>query len=360
MESLNITAHINKPGAIAQVMTTGVVPQIGGALRPFHRLDLLHKRLNLGPCQINQFWFDRNQLYPTRNRSARMYQPIVDAYWDLCQAESTDRDPEVQENYLLAKLLPNIRDQKAREVFRDSVPSRRFDTEPKEEVSTDLEDLLSRNTEAMPVPDFHRSTADVLGPPEYAEENWELYDEMAEQLLAPGRERLPISKDEAVAEVRRRWQEWLTSIGRRRRGGEREKLMLDILSHESKAAFHRAYSLVWSELIQVLSRNHRLDNRGDRFHRFWHSTMAQKCQAYPTQYAHLFHGHVFGLHPASAMFIQTTTGRRLIGDWLLDDCRERYELLLSGINLAIFHYSTVYDERRHNRRVRMSNDLRDI
>ena len=357
---LSFRAHINKPGAITQYMTTGVLPRIGDPLRPIYELDLLHKPLDLGPCQIEQFWFDRNKLYPTRNRPAVMYQPIVDVYWDLCQTESADRDPEVQENYLLAKLLPNIRDQKAREVFRDSVPSRRFDTEPKEESATDLEDLLSRNTQAMSVPDFHRSTADVLGPPEYAEEDWELYDEMAEQLLAPGRERLPISEAEAVTEVRRRWQEWLTSIGRRRRGAEREKLMLDILSHESKAAFHRAYSLVWSELIQVLSRNHRLDERGARFHRFWHSTMAQRSQAYPTQYAHLFHGHIFGLHPASSMFIQTATGKRLIGDWLLDASREKYELLLSGINLAIFHYSSVYDERRHDRRMRVSNDLRHI
>lgn len=347
-----IKLEITQPEAIARFMTTGTMPEPDGPLRPIYKFDLLHQPVELGPYRFEQWWIDRGKLYPTRNRSAPMYGPILNAFWDICRSASTHNDPEVQESFLLAKLLPHIRIQKAAEVFLDSVTHQRVDWAPKREAAEELELILSQGTEPMSIQRFHELTADLLGPPQYDDESWELYDVMAEQLLEQGRELLGASDtyaDEAVNDVRKRWENWLTNIGRRH-GKEHQKQMLDILSYESKAAFHRAYSTVWDKLVQVLKNNYGLDEPGRRFHRLWHTDKVQHSHEFPTQYAHRFHGHVFGLHPATALFISTPTGRSLIADYLLRDHEEPYTRMINGIALAITHYKSVYEQYQENRR----------
>ncbi len=352
MQSDQIHLLITQPEVLATFMTTGTLPGADQRLQRVYSFDLLHQPVDLGPCRIEQWWIDRGKLYPTRNLDAPMYGPILNAYWDICRSESTQDDPEVQESFLLAKLLPHIRSQKAAQVFLDSVTHQRDDWASKKEAAEELEAMLSQSKKPMSTEEFHSHTADVLGPPHYDDGSRDLYDEMAEQLLGHGRELLSASDsyaDEAVKAVRKRWEDWLTNIGRRH-SKEQQKKILDILSYESKAAFHRAYSAVWTKLIPVLEKYHGLDKRGTRFHRLWHTDRVHACHEYPNQYAHLFHGHIFGLHPASAAFMSTPTGKKLIGDCLLDDSQETYELLLNGLDLAVYHYMYVYNQYREDRR----------
>ena len=336
--------EVTHPVAITNFMTTGVMMEAGQQYRSTHSFDLLRQPLDLGVCRIDQWWIERNKLYPTRGRSAPMYTRIVDAFWDQCRAASTDRDSEIQESYLLAMLLPHIRDQGAGTVFRDAVPHRRSAKSRKAESAEELDLLLSQSAQAVDVEVFHRFTSDTLGPPEYPQAVVDHYDEMVEHLLAPARQHLDNADDDAaVSGLTQRWLKWKSTIGRHS-GKDDMKRVLDMLSYESKAAFHRAYSAVWTQLIRVLERNHGLDRIGARFHRFWQLDQTQVSAEYHTQYAHLFHGHIFSLHPASATFMQTPTGRRLAGDWLLDDSQANYERLVCGLMVACSHYTDVYEQ----------------
>ena len=342
--SAAVEFEVTHPFAIASFMTTGKMVEAGHQHRSTHSFDLLRQPLDLGVCRIYQWWIERNKLYPTRGRSAPMYTRIVDAFWDQCRAASTVRDPEIQESYLLAMLLPHIRDQGAGTVFRDAVPHRRSAKSRKTESAEELDLLLAQSNQAVDVETFHRFTSDILGPPEYPQAVIDQYDEMVEHLLAPGRQQLDNSEQHAaISGVTQRWLKWKKTIGRHS-GKDDMKRVLDMLSFESKAAFHRAYSAVWTELIKVLELDHGLDSTGARFHRFWQLDQTQISAAYPTQYAHLFHGHIFGLHPASATFMQTQTGRGLTGAWLLDDCQANYERLVCGLMVACSQYTDVYEQ----------------
>lgn len=344
MQSTQVKIEVTHPDAIASFITTGTMMEPGQQHRSIHTFDLLHQPLDLGVCQFEQWWIERNKLYPTRNRPAPMYTRIMEAFWDLCRAASTDGDPEIQESYLLAMLLPHIRDQGAGTVFRDSVPHRRSARSRKADSADELEQLLSHSEQPTKVEAFHRFTSDTLGPPSYAQAVRDCYDEMVEHLLAPGRQKLgDADHHAAVSGVTQRWLKWKSTIGRHS-GKDDMKRVLDVLSYESKAAFHRAYSAVWKKLIPVLERNHGLDTIGARFHRFWQLDQTQVSVEYPNHYAHLFHGHIFGLHPASATFMQTPTGRRLTGDWLLDDSQANYERLICGLMVACSHYTDVYEQ----------------
>lgn len=350
MESVPVTLPLPQPELIAQYMTTGALTDTDLPAFQAPTLCLTMQPLDLGVCQIDQWWIERSQLYPTRQRAARMYTPIVDAFWQLCRAESTDDDPQIRESYLLAKLLPQIRDQGARDVFRDSVIHRRSSHRAKREDADQLEALLSRSFEPKSVEAFHRLTADLLGPPDYTAEDMEHYYNMVEHLLAPGRALLSLAQPEvALAETERRWQSWMSQISRRS-GKEDEKRVLDVLSYECKAAFHQAYSAVWTELINVLERQHGLTPRGARFHRWWQRVHTQTSYECPELNAYLFHGHIFGLHTASGTFIDTAVGKRLIGNWLMADSQETFEQLLGGLAVAVTQYYSVYDQQRLNRR----------
>ena len=82
---------------------------------------------------------------------------------------------------------------------------------------------------------------------------------------------------------------------------------------------------------------------------------------------HLFHGHVFGLHPASGELLRTATGQKLVGSWLSEhgDVASRpgneeslarrqaepaFGRLLYAIYVAILHYAGRRDHAAFTRR----------
>jgi hypothetical protein len=65
---------------------------------------------------------------------------------------------------------------------------------------------------------------------------------------------------------------------------------------------------------------------------------------------HLFHGHVFGLHPASGELLRTAAGRELMAEWLQAPTVATWERLLHGILVAVFNYAERREQLTSNRR----------
>ena len=149
----------------------------------------------------------------------------------------------------------------------------------------------------------------------------------------------------------------MRNIGRHR-GRDLEKQVLDILSYEARAAVHRCYSCVWSDLIPVLSCEAGLSVESLRFLQLWHQEWVSESDLSQTDRAdfHLFHGHLFAVHPATATLARTATGRRLIGEYLVAPTPEArvepFRRLLAAVNLALHAYRGRRELHREERRKR--------
>ena len=128
---------------------------------------------------------------------------------------------------------------------------------------------------------------------------------------------------------------------------------MDILSYEVRVTIHRAYSQLWEVVSNWLCNELTTSFASLAFHRFWHFDMQWPSNEFDSQASHLFHGHIFALHPATAFFTQTETGRRLLGDWLVTTVYgweyrpnpETPELrrLLQGLSIAVCDYSNRHE-----------------
>ncbi|MCA9118303.1 MAG: hypothetical protein KDA79_24735, partial [Planctomycetaceae bacterium] len=150
----------------------------------------------------------------------------------------------------------------------------------------------------------------------------------------------------------------------RRGGNSDQKRILDILSYEARAAVHRCYSAVWVGIIDTLSECDGWSAEADRFHKLWHLDQCWQGDDEGRSNFHLFHGHIFGLHPACADFVETPTGRQLIGEWLAsghdpscgqavgipDSAAPQFERLLGGILIAVMAYASRHQDTAENRR----------
>ena len=190
----------------------------------------------------------------------------------------------------------------------------------------------------MDIKKFRDVTATVLGPPQYDANVQDAYKRMAEPLLARGRDALGRWGEVGVEAPLQEWRHCMGSIGRHR-GHETEKKVLDIISFETRAALHRCYSATWCELLPHLAKKYNMTPESQAFHRLWHLDQCLPTDD-PDVRFHLFHGHVFGLHPASGLFATTSTGAELIGDWLQDPKSEGpFQRLLHGISIATASYA---------------------
>jgi hypothetical protein len=242
-------------------------------------------------------------------------------------------------SYLLAKLVPYARSKGSRRVFLDSVPLAPGSRKKVDQTIRDLEEQLEATREReMDKVEFQNHTATLLGPPAYPDEVQIRYREMETSLLGEGREILCKQGVGGVAPFLDRWAGWMKSIGRHR-GHEVDKQILDIFSYECRAALYRCYSAVWCLLIPHLAQKYRWDEPSNRFHRLWHLEPSVPSTR-EIAYFHLFHGHVFALHPACGLFITTKTGGQLLGDWLkVGDAGTTFHRLLHGIVVACNFYA---------------------
>ena len=335
-------------------------PEISAPLRNF-RFNLCRKPIQLGPLAFDHWWMNTSTLYGQRNRPASNQEAVIDCFWAKCMEQGSVLDDMVQESYILAKLLPHARSNGSRKVFVDCYPTRQGGRKEMDESVANLNARLaeSRNQE-MDMLDFNRGTADLLGPPAYPQEVQDRCFELSQELLCEARKALEERGPEGLGVPLDRWTKWMNSIGRHR-GHELEKQVLDVLSYECRTALHRCYSLVWCLLIRHLQENYAISPEAAMFHNFWHLDHCMPSNQPELMNFHLFHGHVFALHPACGTFIQTQIGCELLGDWLEDPRPPRSGRLLHGLFVAMHHYAQrnqVYSLlRRGESRVKSVSDM---
>jgi len=202
--------------------------------------------------------------------------------------------------------------------------------------------------------DFQRQSGVLLGPPAYSDQAIAEYLELSAQLLAVAASQLIENPQSALEAVRSRWTEWMRTVGRRS-GKEIKKQVLDALSYECRASMHRCYSLTWHHFLRRWAELGQMSDQAIMFHRLWHLEMMDRHDGSSLPNGHLFHGHIFGLHPAGSSFIQTATGHNLIGEWLRTaagtaEFDTAFRRLLNGLMIAICQFSQKREEHASYRR----------
>jgi hypothetical protein len=315
-----------------------------------YSFQLCRKATQFGDIRVDQVWMPHGSVYGQRNSTASNRDSIVNAFWSLCRrAGSDEEDDGVKDSYLLAKLLPEVRSNGSRRVFQDAVTARETIALRQRLLSSLEERLASGRNHRLDMVSFRDQTAILLGPPSYEEEVWCRYRHYEAELFDEGHQALEQGRDAEGALAR--WRSWMTGVSRRR-GNDLDKLVLDIFSYECRAALHRCYSAVWVELLPLLTERYAFTNETVRFHRLWHLEQSTDSNDLRAQF-HLFHGHIFGLHPGTYLFAQTRTGGELIGEALIEPrLGPAFERLLNGLMLAMYEFSERTQGNRDRRRGR--------
>lgn len=324
--------------------------------------ELCRKAEQVGPLVLDHWWMNTRRLYGQRRRPAPNLQNITAYFWALCRQHRTAADPEVQESYLLANLVPWARSNAGRRIFADAHLTRpELLDSSTVEVQKNLEELLRKSRQdTLTLAAFNDRTADILGPPNLAAEIRDRYQEVVEDLLGEARAALGKDSCAGVKIAVAAWQQMMRGIGRRA-GFGLDKQVLDILSYECRAALHRCYSAVWWDLLPHLALKHHLSPPSLRFLAFWHLDHCGAAEQGAHALFHLFHGHIFGLHPAGGTFLQSPIGRSLLGAWLQKpESEAAYGQLLHGMYVTLYHYSDLRDLGSTGRRKQPTSQSDDM
>jgi hypothetical protein len=327
---------------------------VGGETFTF---TLCRKAERLGSMLVDHWWMPTTDLYHQRihrHGEGANYKAVTEAFWALCRGGDSHVERDVQESYLLARLLPFARSQGSRRIVADAylAPKNRAPRAEREAAVNELNELLGRcGTATMSRRRFSRRTADIIGPPRLTRGLKQAYQICCADLFDPAVAVLLADKEAGVARLLSAWRRLIRTVGRR--GGRPvEKQVLDILSYEARAALHRCYSAAWDMLLlRHLTEAYQLSTETVAFLRLWHLDQVSESNLGDVAYFHLFHGHVFALHPATALFLSTPIGRELVGSWLVGACSNRaFGRLLQGILVAVHHYAGLRDDAAQRRR----------
>ena len=304
--------------------------------------DLCRRVQMLGETPVAHVWMDLRSLYDPRPGRGGNSWAVVDYFFARCRADGTLVDRGVAESYLLARLLPHARQDGARRVLPDARlrggPTAR---RARQELVELLELMLGQGRpESRTIVEFRDRGADRLGIPTLTEAERQTYGVFVAELLDKPVERVAEDPEGAVGLALSRWSTAMKKWGRRA-GHKAEKLILDVVSYECRAAFHRAYACVWSDLLAILPRVMPMTAESLRFAQLWHLELGHDSPSGGCRFSWL-HGHVFGLHPAGALLMQTARGRRVVGDYLGADTMEQRSRalarLLYGFELSLYAY----------------------
>src|SRR5438128_1651748 len=103
------------------MMKSGIREKITVEGSPFE-FSLCRKADQMGTVPVDHWWMRTTGLYCQRQqrRPGGNHAAVTEAFWALCRQEGTHHDPDVQESYLLSKLLPHARSQGSRRIFADA------------------------------------------------------------------------------------------------------------------------------------------------------------------------------------------------------------------------------------------------
>lgn len=332
----------------------------------FYSFEFCRKSAVFDGVAVDQFWMALNSLYGRKGANPRNYDLLVELYRGQCNKSATILHDEVVDSYILAKLLPYVRRNGSRHVFDDAILTspQRFG-ERKQDLVLRLESQLaaSRHDE-LDLESFHRKTNVLLGKPDMPEAADAYYREMADELLSEGRQAFRnLGPVDGIQVAILKLQSWMKTFARRS-GHEDQKSALNMLSYECRAALHRCYSAAWYLLLGHLKEKYDLDRASLRFHGLMHFDI-QLPSNVPGSAFHLFHGHIFALHPGLSLFFQTRTGGELIADYLrTDETDPAFQRLLNGFYVALADYYVRSDEcanaRKRSSRDEKSADIEEV
>jgi hypothetical protein len=325
----------------------GCVAQAGR----YYSFELWRKPAEFGGVTVDQFWMKRDSVYGRQGKNARNYDVLVELFWAQCMQAMTVFDDDVVDSYILAKLLPHVRKYGSRRIFDDAIlASPKLFGTTKKQLVADLERTLASSRGGMlDIAAFQRKTGDLLGRPELEPRVQTEYLALADELLGAGRRALGRWGADGLSVPVAKLQSWMKSFVRRR-GNEEKKLALDMLSYECRAAMHRCYSAVWFKLLRHLEDKYELDEASIQYHRLMHFDVVLPSNL-PVANFHLFHGHVFALHPGVDLFLQTPTGGELVGDYLRGDDGDRpFRRLLHGLYVGLCDYYVRSDRYSEDRK----------
>ena len=307
-----------------------------------YRFMFNYKSMDFGKIRFDQFWIPIPNLYKQRKQLAANFDPIIDFYWKCARIKGTHHDPGVLETYLLAKLLPHARNNNSRKVFKDAIPQSNQSKDFKEiqDLNQSLTDSSNQTVSELI---FWEQTGKILGPPEYEPYVYEKYSEISGPLFQEAHEAIDHTSPDIFESFEKKWLELIKKYGKPR-GYELEKQVLDILSYESRAQVHRCYSWFWTAILPAMGKWFSFNDEAQLFHKLWH--LSPICESSENgSPLHLFHGHVFGLHPAGGLMLKTNAGRGIMEDFLTTKTNNDYERFLNALLISIFHYENIYSNR---------------
>lgn len=291
------------------------------------------RRTKAGPVELDQWWMPVTPLYAQNTRGVELphnHREILRYYWRKAETTRSTVSRDAQERFVLASILPMVRVRGSRNIFADAFLQR-----PQIESVRELESLIRGSRgESITRAEFFHQTRELLGRTQFPAQIEDVYDQMSQTLLRSSCEVLATGDVRSALDAAEgTWNQFQQRIGRRA-GHAEQKLVLDVLSYEARAAFHDCYSIVWCDLLEDFVKTEGWGFENAMFHRFWHT--AQRDSGHGTPF---FHGHVFGLHPASGPFMLSESGNNMLGRWLANpENAECFGELLHGLLIGIFHY----------------------
>ena len=349
-------------------------PDIPREAPTLFKFELSRKKVDFGDLTIDQYWMKPATVYATNSNSIN-HKSIIGCFWALYKRAQTARetglDPDATiETYILASLLPKMRTNGSRTVFMDQTPQGTWKKARTSKYAAFDQNEFELNTALVKskdkqesVIDFHKGVGQVLGPPVYDDTITGPYVEFSNYLFGKDQGTFKNAPEKGFDAVSLRWDSWMNNIGRHS-GNENKKTVLNILTYEARAAVHRCYASVWEELRPLLATRFQLTAESEFFHRLWHRDHIVEATEETGRF-HLFHGHVFALHPAASFFAKTDAGRTLIGEAIkevLNGCADQvaFRRFLAGFRVSIFfyyqHIKNVAEERK-KRPTSLPNEL---
>ncbi len=319
---------------------------LGDNFSPAGKLHLRSKEITLANNVIRQFWVPKPGLFGTRNKTSRNHEVILEFYKLLCINRIDDACIEPAKTHLLASLIPDIRCNRAQDIFPDaSLKLSRGRSVTSAFGPAELEPLLRESeNEQLTIFEFCRRNREAVEFPEFPETTFGEYRNFEQELFLNTTSLWWNDPNAAYKLVSQRWNHWYRTIGRRG-GNEISKDVLNILSYESKAAFHQCYSAIWFEILPYLKMGQPNQEIFHKFHSLWHLDQRMPYDCHRSN--HLLHGLVLGLHPAFGVLLRTQTGSRLVGAMLEapEDNVAQERFLHAGL-VSLFLYAAERNARR--------------
>lgn len=303
-------------------------------------LELRSRDLSLAGQTISQFWIDKRTLVARNGTFGRNFQPILDHFYHEAQ-QLTGGNGKIVETHLLATLLPEVRLDASQVIFPDASLKKRT-VRSGDEHREQLDQMIcASRDQRLTLFEFHEQSRNAVGFPTLSVEEMSLYRGWSAQLFEGLEDIWPHDLADAISKLKERWEVWKKRFGRRS-NSHLQKTVLNMLSFESKAAFHQCYSAAWTAVLPRLANEVVRPDIFTNFHGLWHLDQRVPISG-NRQDLHLLHGLVLGLHPAFSLLISTPIGQELIGDAIANTtdiaAQERF---FHAALIAIYQYE---DER---------------